>query len=280
MYKLCDTCNNIQVKGLNLFTKNDEKWENFPHHLPVLGREGGSQTINVDFGSSFKNRLIYYFSSAQQTHNLNLEYPDSYKGSKNDGLVVLDKKGKATIHLDCPQPYKDKGISYLPHVHFLVSNKNMTQWLDNLYTQNVLCNISKKVLKQHMKQKNRLIINALPKEYFEKNSIPGSHNLYYKDAQKQSPTEIKNSIKQLVNNDKNIKVLITKHKLKLEEIPIIVYCYDHKCDAGNILANELMRSGFTNILDYEDGIIGWTNNTNKTKSRTKSRTKSNRSKKR
>ncbi len=51
------------------------------------------------------------------------------------------------------------------------------------------------------------------------------------------------------------KKLMKKYKLKLQEIPIIIYCYNNTCDASVLLANILFSHGYTNILDYEGGII-------------------------
>ena len=59
----------------------------------------------------------------------------------------------------------------------------------------------------------------------------------------------------MVNNHESIKKLMKKYKLKLQEIPIIVYCYNNSCDASILLANILFSHGYTNILDYEGGII-------------------------
>lgn len=256
-YKLCDTCNKVSFKGLNLFSESNEEWNNFPHHLPILGKREGSQEIEIDMGKKFINSLIYWWGTSEMYINLNLEYPDSYINSKNNGLMKLDSQGKCKVYVDCPQPYKDKNISYMSHIHILVSNKNMTKWNKNIYTQNVLCKINKKNLVHHMKNNNRLIINALPKEYFEKAKIPNSFNLDYNLAKKMNVSQINNKVKVMVKNHSEIQKIIKKNKLKLNEVPIIVYCYDKHCDAGHKLANELFRAGFTNVIDYADGILGY-----------------------
>ena len=50
---------------------------------------------------------------------------------------------------------------------------------------------------------------------------------------------------------------LKKHKIPLEDTPILVYCYDAKCSAGVRLANELARAGFTNSIDYKNKMLGW-----------------------
>lgn len=256
-YKLCDTCDNVKLKGLNLFSENNEEWNNFPHHLPILGVREGSQEIQIDLGKNDGNCLIYYWGSREMFDNLNLEYPDSYINSMNSGLMKLDANGKCRVFVNCPQPYKDKGISYMSHIHILVSDKKMSCWKKGMYTQNILCEINRKNLLHHMKQNDRLLINALPKEYFEKAHIPGSYNIDYNNAKKLGKNKLQNLVRKMVNSDKNISRIVKKNNLKITETPIIVYCYDKHCDAGHKLANELFKAGFTNVIDYKEGILGF-----------------------
>ena len=263
--KLCDTCLKVKVVDGNLMSRNNESWKTFPHHLPILGRKSGSQTANINLGKKNANCLVYYFGAKTSSSILQGKYPDSYKDSTNNGLVKLDNKGKACIKLDCPMPYKDSNFTktgkqtYMSHIHMLVSNSSMTKWNDKLYTQNVLCEITKKQLKHTLNNSNRLVINALSSEYHEKNSIPKSCNLYYKDAKKMSNSEIKKKIMNMLNTNTEVASFMIKHKLKLHELPIAVYCYSKTCDAGHQLALELFRAGFTNVVDYPGGIIEWMN---------------------
>ena len=125
-YKLCDTCISVKSKNGNLFSKSEESWRDFPYPLPILGRNDGSQTLDLDFGSKCKGRLVYYFASKQKESIYHSKYPLGYKNSANNGLVKLDKNGKATIKLDCPQHYKDK--------HFLrIVNKDICHTFICLY---------------------------------------------------------------------------------------------------------------------------------------------------
>ena len=78
MYKLCDTCFDIEIKNGSLKTKNQEQWNLFPHHLPILGRREGSQESKIQMGKKYANRLLYYWGSKEMFSNKNLEFPDSY----------------------------------------------------------------------------------------------------------------------------------------------------------------------------------------------------------
>jgi rhodanese-related sulfurtransferase len=261
--RLCNTCFKVKIIDGNLLSKSTESWKDFPYHLPVLGRKSGSQTVNINLGKKHSNALIYYFAAGSNNSVLHGKYPKSYKKSTNTGLVKLDKKGKCQVKLDCPMSYQDTNFSktgkqtYLSHLHMLVSNKDMTQWLNKLMTQNVLCHITKNQVQNSIKNKNRLIINALSPDYFKQNAIPTSFNLPASKAKTMSIKEIKESVLTMVKNNNELKGFIGKHNLKLTEVPITVYCYSKKCSASHDLAMELFRAGFTNVTEYKDGIMGW-----------------------
>ena len=61
--KLCDTCLKIKNVDGNLMSKNNESWKTFPHHLPILGRNRGSQEVRINLGKKHGNCLIYYFGA-------------------------------------------------------------------------------------------------------------------------------------------------------------------------------------------------------------------------
>ena len=254
---LCSTCNVIKEdKNHNLFSENKEDLSHFPGYIPLFNKKG-SETILLELGKKHSNRLIYYISSHTRNSNLLLKYPDSYKNSDNYGLAKLDMNGKVKLSINCPQAYKEKGISYVSHIHILVSNKAMNSWQNDFITVSVICKIDKSLVKKHLKKKDRLIINALSKEYFDKSHIPTSFNLFYKQASKMSSTNIKSLIKEMINNHKDLQKYIKKNKIPLLDTPIIVYCYDKKCSAGHQLGNTLVKNGFTNVIDYSGGIVDW-----------------------
>ena len=71
--------------------------------------------------------------------------------------------------------------------------------------------------------------------------------------------EIKDNIMYMMKRDTDFAAFVVKHKLNLTEIPIIVYCYSKTSNAGEQLALELFRAGFTNVVDYSGGIMDWMN---------------------
>jgi rhodanese-related sulfurtransferase len=145
----------------------------------------------------------------------------------------------------------------MSHIHILVSDKKMGKWKKNIFTQNVLCKIDKSTLIRHIKLKDRIIINALSKESFDKIKLPNSFNLDYVKAKKMSPHQINIQIRSMIKEHKNIQKIIKKNNLKLNEVPIIVHCYDKNCNYDHELANQLFRAGYTNVINYSEGILGY-----------------------
>ena len=259
-YKLCPSCKNIKTDSQhNLYSIDKVKDKDLEEYLPLFNEQLSDtyQKLKIDLGKQYSNCLIYYYSSETKSSEKAIKHNVSYKNTNNFGLKKLDMEGKAILKLDCPQHYKEGKNSYMSHVHILISDKNMTEWKDKQITYSVLCKIPMNILKQHLKKKDRIVINALSSDYYEKSHIPSSFNLYYKDAKKMTPKEIQSKVKEMVNNHSDFSKYIKKHKIPFLEIPICAYCYNNTCSAGHQLANELYRAGFTNVIDYPGGITEW-----------------------
>ena len=277
---LCDTCVNVKVKDTAQYmSTSEEKWKDFPFHIPVLGRKNGSQCVEIDFGKENANRLVYYFGANESIMQHTSIYPNSYKNSKNNGLVFLNKKGCATIHLNCPQNYKDvplkgsgleckdkngkliKNQGYMNHIHMIVSNKNMDGWLDKLHTTNVVCKINKQIYNIHKTNKTRIIINSIESKY----NIDGTNmNIVYNDIKNKQnvSTLLRKQIKtEALKHDKFKKFIQNPNKCNpnpVIEIPLIVYCHNPECHASKDLIDLLYKAGFHNVLYYPGGFMDYT----------------------
>jgi len=277
---LCDTCVNVKVKNTAQYmSTSEEKWKDFPFHIPVLGRKNGSQCVEIDFGKENANRLVYYFGANESIMQHTSIYPYSYKNSKNNGLVFLDKKGCATIHLNCPQNYKDiplkgsgleckdkngktvKNQGYMNHIHMIISNKNMDGWLNKLHTTNVVCKINKQIYNIHKANKTRIIINSIESKY----NIDGTNmNIVYNDIKnkKNVSSLLRKQIKtEALKHDKFKKIIKNPNKCSpnpVIEIPLIVYCHNPECHASKDLIDLLYKAGFHNILYYPGGFMDYT----------------------
>ncbi|MDX1640480.1 MAG: rhodanese-like domain-containing protein [Balneolaceae bacterium] len=78
-----------------------------------------------------------------------------------------------------------------------------------------------------------ILINALAEDAFIAKHIPGSINI---------PTE---------NAEWAKKVIPYKNA------EIVVYCANRDCTASPKLAEKLEEMGYTNVVDFEEGLAGW-----------------------
>ena len=130
----------------------------------------------------------------------------------------------------------------------------MSQWLNKIFTQNVLCSITGTEFNRYIKNNNRLIINTSSIEIFNKHKeIQNAVNFYYTNIKKMSVSEILKTMNLLIAKNKKILALTKKEKLQIEETPILLYSYETNNNASNILALGLFRAGFSNILLYNPG---------------------------
>jgi len=95
--------------------------------------------------------------------------------------------------------------------------------------------IHAKELKKKLDDKEKIVvINVLPKEYFDKEHIPGSINV--------PADEIETTIMQKVPD---------------LDTEVIVYCSNTECQASPRAARKLSALGYTNVRDFEEGMQGW-----------------------
>jgi rhodanese-related sulfurtransferase len=233
--------NNV-VKRLVKNTKKKVK-----HHNKKL--------TSIKLGKKFANRYILYYGAKHHSTkecNTNLDVNSAYN-NKNKGVSRLNSNGVANIYMKCPKSYKDNRA----HIHYLLSDKSNKEWLSKQYEHKIVCHVDKLFVKNAIKNKCYIIINALPVDYYIQNRIPTSISLPYKT--KASDTSIKQYLLQVSKNYSKLTKFSTDMKSILN-VPIIVYCYKSTCNASDKLIEKLMKMGFTNIVDYKEGILGWSRN--------------------
>ena len=275
MSKICITCKSVKnLKNINYKKKKSKKtvWEKdlgfhsiFPNNkipdlntLKIKSPSNANIKIEIRMGKSYKNRFVYYFGSNLKSVCGSIPSSEvSYKNTTNIGVAKTDENGIALLNLRCPNMYYENGKTFYPHVHFVLANKNNTKWVNRLYAKLALCDISKKELKHIIKGNCTMIINALSSKYFIQNRIPNSISLPVETAKNSTSTVLKKYIKDNVHLYPSLEALIKSKKLKLTDIPIIVYCYDSHCEADNQLAKILLSIGFKNIKLFSRGIMGW-----------------------
>lgn len=188
------------------------------------------------------NTCIFYFGTGHRDITQPLKnFEGAYGKLKNSGVTRTDSKGRAKFFLDCPQVYKSlSGTVHERHLHYLYWNEKSKSWNQNLYTQPVICNVSQEYVKKHMSK--CLVIDALPEKMYNNKHIKGAYNL---------PIDKRTT-------EENVKKIVKKRFNKTtKNIPIIIYCYFHGCDAAEKVLKRLNKLGYNNIVHYKNGIKSW-----------------------
>ena len=116
-----------------------------------------------------------------------------------------------------------------------------------------------KCLEAVIKTQCAIVLNALGPKYYIQDRIPNSYNLPYNLLKNKELTdkEVILYVRSLLPHYKKLHKAVKDKKLKLMEVPIVVYCYYHKCNASEILMEHLQEMGFKNVREYKLGIQGW-----------------------
>ena len=269
----CYRCKSGTKKIVNI----DNKWE-----LPKLFREispnyaipectpdlkaknpkNANLHDKIELGEKYANRTIFFFAAHPKNEkdcDIILHASKAYGDLSNQGIAITNSKGIAEFSVRCPQGYKEEGNTYISHIHFIVSNKNKTRWIPKMKTQRVSCNVSHRKMKAVLKTECAVVLNALGPKYYIQDRIPNSFNLPYTLLKNNELTEkeVTSFIQSLLPHYKKLRKAVKDKKLKLKEVPIVVYCYYHKCNASEILMEHLQEMGFKNVREYKLGIQGW-----------------------
>ncbi len=272
MTKVCFTCRNtdnafeihkINLVGTDDWTMLQNKISFFSNGLDIdksklktKKSRGSNFKVKVHLGGPGRH-VFYYAAQPKKDPLLKFTAPGkAYDKLQNSGLSKIDKDGNIIFHLKCPQNYLEKGMWY-PHVHFVISNSSCTKWMPHLYTRLVLCPVDKTFIKHAIQTDKYMVFNALPMEEYIKDHIPSSFPLPYNTLGKLNDNQIIHYIKEMSIHHRSISNYVYKNKENIFHIPIVVYCYNKKCDASIKLIQRLWKIGFRNVKEYEGGITDW-----------------------
>jgi len=233
--KPCITCQNKPMK--NGYYKA-ELLSKFINYLPKTNKlccDEKNQKIKME--KLKPNSKIFYFATKNRDFTKPIQMRSAaYNNLKNSGVVKVNSKGETTVHLKCPQVYRnDDGKVYHRHFHFIYWDAKNNQWDENLYTQKIICHVNEDFVKKYLKK--AILIDALPLDHYKEKHIKGAHSLPYNKKW----------------TEKDVEKIVGKDKLK----PIIVYCWNKKCSAAHDVCVKLNSMGYYNVMHYENGISGW-----------------------
>ena len=216
--------------------------------------------IKVEVDEKKDGTWIFYWA-ALSNKELEINGPEAaYGDESNSGLIKSNKKGEATLVLNCPQPYRVDGVTYPRHVHYTVLTEDNV-WSFDVKTLVVYCHLDREQMEKALKAEDHIIINALSEDDHNKKSIPGTLNLPVETVNASNRVEkVTSFIEQNVRKYPDLEGLIERNKIDIKDVPIITYCANPGCNASNNLAKHIMNAGFSNVVEYPGGIEEWFKN--------------------
>lgn len=218
--------------------------------------------MKLELGQKFAGKKILYWASKEKKTKSPLveEAKKAYGNFENSGVVKASANGGVVLRFDCPQLYKakqseqSKSTTFFRHLHFVVEKEG--GWGSQIYTKVVVCKYKFKKFVEEARSGMTVLLNALPAEYFAKDHVPNSFNLFHKTIAKMSVKELQDWFGEVINiHYPKLATYIKNKKLEIYEIPIVAYCAHEKCNASELAIKELMKKGFVNINEYSGGIV-------------------------
>lgn len=207
-------------------------------------------------------KVLYWAAKEKKGHNIHInDAKTAYGNFSNSGVAIVNKSGEVLLKFVCPQIYhttptnKSNIQTYYRHLHFVVSNENKDKWMPQIYTKIVVCKFELKQSIKMLKSGNFVFINALPCEYYGKDHIPNTYNLTSKQLKQMSQVELFKWLEELIQiHYPKIFSAVKSNLIDIHEIPIITYCAHNKCNASELLLEELMKKGMVDVNEYSGGM--------------------------
>ena len=127
------------------------------------------QKLEIPLEIKETNRWVFYWA-AEPGAALDGDKPEdpatSYGNESNRGLTKTDKDGNTILVLNCPKLYREDKQLYPRHVHYTVLTDEDV-WSTKIGTLEIMCKLHLKTMKEIVKKKSYLIMNALSKESYD-----------------------------------------------------------------------------------------------------------------
>ena len=219
--------------------------------------------MKVNIGMQHVGKKVLYWAAKEKTtsHLHVNDAKSAYGNFSNSGIVVVNNSGEVLLKLSCPQIYHtipsndSKPHTYYRHLHLVISNNAKNKWAKQIYTKIVVCRKDLKSSMKYLKSGECIFINALPSEYYGKDHIPNSYNLTHNQVKKMSQMALFTWLEEIVKlHYPKIYNALKNNTISIYEIPIITYCAHEKCNASELLIEELMKKGIVNVNEYSGGM--------------------------
>ena len=259
--KIVKSDDNMKPSWLNEFDYVDEFIKN-QNNFKLCKPNDADSKIVLEKKSIANKKILYWAADPKPFNNIiTKDAKHAYNNFKNFGIAKCDSNGKVTVHFKFPQIYStvQKGFkkpqTYHPHLHFVIANHNETGWLSQIYTKILIKKLNYNEVTTRINNKNYLLLNTLPCEYYAQDHIPNSFNLFHKQIKKMSTNELHTWFLNVIKRHYNdLYKLVKSGKMHIYEIPIICYCAHKDCNASELALEELAKKGFVNCSLYEGGM--------------------------
>ena len=207
-------------------------------------------------------KILYWATTEKKAGNLHInDARTAYGTFTHSGIATIQKSGEVLLKVACPQIYhttaanKYKPQSYYRHLHFVFSNERKDKWMDQIYTKIIVCKFDLKKSLKMLKGGEFVFINALPCEYYGKDHIPNSYNLTPGQVKQMTQNQLFGWFEEIIRvHYPKVHVAVKSKKINIHEIPVITYCAHDKCNASELLLEELMKKGMINANEYSGGM--------------------------
>ena len=219
--------------------------------------------IKLNVGKQhFGKKILYWATKEKKGNNLHInDAKSAYGNFSNSGIAIINKTGEVLLKFCCPQIYhttpvnKSKPQTYYRHLHFVLSNEKKDKWTNQIYTKIVVCKFELDRSLKMLKSGEFVFINALPCEYYGKDHIPNTYNLTPSQVKQMSQNNLFSWFEELIQvHYPKIYESVKSKMINIHEIPIITYCAHDKCNASELLLEELMNKGMVNVNEYSGGM--------------------------
>ena len=182
----------------------------------------------------------------------------AYGRYPNRGIGMV-RNGILTATLRCPQPYRESGRVWPPHIHYAERRKEKNRWVwddskvfavaafptvgGKEYSMECVepgpqcCFLSPKAARSAHRRGALTLVSALPEGIKRVEAGPRSVQIPYN-----APLQ---------------DVRAAARRAKIGDSPYVVYCWDEKCDAAEQLVMKMVQCGHSNVYVMPAGVVGW-----------------------
>jgi hypothetical protein len=271
--KVCASCKPEENLNDTSFSVSLPQWlkqtnfvKNFVQSMNPIQKITKTTThflYEIEFHPSMNNKLILLWATIPSNSLEIKDAKNAYHHFENHQIGKVSKNGKLKVFLKIPQLYyvleNNKKVVYPRHFHFVIRDKD--QWNPQVYTHIITPVVDRTFVKKRTSNQNAIIVNTLPPKIYSQTKINKNVlNLSEEIISKKNKNYWRRKLLSFIEkNYSNIFLLIKSKHLKLENVPIIVYCKNTNCKSSEKWIEKMLEFGYYNLYHYEAGFDNFVN---------------------